>query len=378
MAAAPGGGVFFQRYLHGLRGVAALAVLLFHWEQFFPAAGRWAQQFFPADTVLDPTIYVGFGWLGVPLFFVLSGLLLGAQVAQADLSGAFLTRFWRRRFFRIYPAVWLQLIVLLIVATFLPGLISQASYQTLWLQVLLWVNLPPAMASPLNGVWWTLPVELGFYVLLPLVGWASQRVGWVSLLVAGLAVTLVWRLWLFSTFEGDNYQVILTALDSLPGVLFTFMLGYSLNFLPNPSSERAKWRGLVIALVVLLALFQWQLTLDAVYWSGHWILLVWPPMVAVAVAGLVYCLREPPKAFHWLGTPVFMWWGNISFGIYLWHFPVMRCLVMIFPESWGSPEMSLLALFVSAAATFVLATISFYLVERPLMGWGSRPGHASA
>ena len=83
----------FNPFLHSLRGIAACSVLLFHWEQHFPAAGHWLQQFFPAQTLLDPTIYIGFGWMGVPLFFILSGWLLGAQViamvARRFLCGAF-------------------------------------------------------------------------------------------------------------------------------------------------------------------------------------------------------------------------------------------------------------------------------------------------
>ena len=86
---------------------------------------------FPSRYRLDPTTYIGFGWMGVPLFFILSGWLLGAQVIAANLSPQFLRRFWLRRFLRIYPAVWAELLVLLLVAGAIPGLITQASYDTL-------------------------------------------------------------------------------------------------------------------------------------------------------------------------------------------------------------------------------------------------------
>lgn len=137
----------FNPVLHSLRGIAACAVMLFHWEQYFPAAGQWVQQFFPADTLLDPTTYMGFGWLGVPLFFILSGWLLGPQVIAGSLSPQFLSRFWFRRFLRIYPAVWAELLVLLLVAGAIPGLVTEASYDTLPFQFLLWVNLPPRYGS---------------------------------------------------------------------------------------------------------------------------------------------------------------------------------------------------------------------------------------
>ena len=103
-----GGSAFpnFNPALHSLRGLAACAVMLFHWEQFFPAFGALVQGLVPANSLLDPTAYVGFGWMGVPLFFILSGWLLGGQVIRADITTGYLRHFWTRRFLRIYPAVW--------------------------------------------------------------------------------------------------------------------------------------------------------------------------------------------------------------------------------------------------------------------------------
>ena len=140
-----GGSAFpnFNPAVHSLRGLAACAVMLFHWEQFFPAFGALVQSLVPANSLLDPTAYIGFGWMGVPLFFILSGWLLGGQVIRADITAGYLRHFWTRRFLRIYPAVWAELLVLLLLARSIPGLIDAASYNTLHLQFLLWLNLPP-------------------------------------------------------------------------------------------------------------------------------------------------------------------------------------------------------------------------------------------
>ena len=362
----------FNAHLHALRGLAALAVLLFHWYQFFPAAASVIRPERFAGTVLDPTVYLGFGWMGVPLFFVLSGYLLGGQVAHVELTGTFLKRFWVRRFLRIYPAVWAELVILLMLGTFITGLISKQGMETLWLQFLLWINLPPLMAQPINGVWWTLPVELGFYVLLPFIGWAVRHIGWKVMLALAVGVTLGWRGMLFVTTNTDNYLTILPVLDSLPGVFLTFILGFSLNFLPLEVSARIGRWGIAVSLVVLLALMQWQLTLNEVYWTGHWILVVWPPLTAIPIAALVYFFRRPPTGWRWLGQPLLIWLGHVSFGIYLWHFQVMRVLVLLFPQAWDSPLASLLALMISLPATLCLAAMSYYLIEKPLMGWGKK------
>ena len=112
---------------------------------------------------------------------------------RADITAGYLRHFWTRRFLRIYPAVWAELLVLLLLARSIPGLIDAASYNTLHLQFLLWLNLPPFMAAPLNLVWWTLPVELAFYLFLPLLGWCAGFVNWRVLLLSSLSITLAWR-----------------------------------------------------------------------------------------------------------------------------------------------------------------------------------------
>ena len=145
----------FNRNLHALRGIAAMAVLVFHWYQFFSAAGESIRPVSWEGTLLDPAIYLGFGWMGVPLFFVHRDTF--CRVLGARFNGAFLKRFWLRRFLRIYPAVWAELLILLALGTVLSRLGDGRSPS-----VLLWINLPPLMAQPINAVWWTLPVELGF------------------------------------------------------------------------------------------------------------------------------------------------------------------------------------------------------------------------
>lgn len=364
----------FSRTLHALRGIAACAVLLFHWYQFFPSAGATIRPDLLAFTLLDPTTYLGFGWMGVPLFFVLSGYLLGGQVIDTEFSSAFLRRFWLRRVLRIYPAVWAELVVLLLLSTVIAGLISQQGMATLPLQFLLWLNLPPFMAQPINGVWWTLPVELGFYLLLPLLGVLARYTRWWIILFGCALVTLGWRSVWFVATDTQNYLGILPVLDSLPGVLLTFILGFSLNYLPTDLSVRRRRWGALACLITLLSLMQWQLRLDDVYWTGHWILVVWPPLTAIPIAGLVYFLRDadPPREWRWLNSSGLVWLGHVSFGIYLWHFQVMRVLVLLYPEAWATPLNSLLALAISLPVTLLLAALSFYLIEQPLMGWGKK------
>jgi len=355
--------------VHGLRGVAALAVVLFHWYQIFPAASGSIGSYFPNDSILNPTSYLGFGWIGVPLFFVLSGYILGVQVISQSPSRAFLIRFWRRRFTRIYPAVWLHLICLLIAGLYVPRLIEPAMWDALFWQFTLWINMPPNMQAPISNVMWTLPIELSFYLLLPFIGVLSRRVDWRFLLLSALLITLGWRVFIMQWKAVPHYTVVLPWLDLLPGTLFTFMVGFSLNFLPSELPRRVARRGLVLSVAIFLLLLQWQLVLSDVYWTGHWVLVVWPVCVAASLGAIVFYSTRTNASVAWFSSRAMIWLGNISFGIYLWHYPIMRSMFYLFKEEWTSVAMSALALPIALLATLPIASLSYRWVERPLMGW---------
>lgn len=363
----------FSASLHGLRGLAALAVVLFHWYQIFPASSRQIEPLFPESSVLNPVSYFGFGWLGVPLFFVLSGYLLGSKVIDQRLNRGFITRFWRRRLLRIYPAVWFHLLVLLALAPHVAGLVKPEMWDSLGLQFLLWINMPPQMQAPISNVLWTLPIELTFYLLLPFLGAISHRVHWVVVLVGALFITLGWRAYWLLSQDLNNYVVLLPYLDMLPGTLFTFMVGYSLNFLHPIVSPSVRRACLILSFTVFIALLQWQLSLNEVYWTGHWILAVWPPCVALTIAAIVYLIDQPSMPVRWLGHPIMIWLGNISFGVYLWHYPIMRAMKLSVPDLWVSPLLSFVALPVALLLALPIATLSYRFIERPLMGWHNAP-----
>ena len=363
----------FSASLHGLRGLAALAVVLFHWYQIFPALSRQIEPLFPEGSVLNPVSYFGFGWLGVPLFFVLSGYLLGSKVIDQRLNRGFTTRFWRRRLLRIYPAVWFHLLVLLALAPHIAGLVKPEMWDSLGLQFLLWINMPPQMQAPISNVLWTLPIELSFYLLLPFLGAISRRVHWVVVLVGALFITLGWRAYWLLSQDLNNYVVLLPYLDMLPGTLFTFMVGYSLNFLHPIVSPSVRRACLILSFTVFIALLQWQLLFNEVYWTGHWILAVWPPCVALTIAAIVYLIDQPSMPVRWLGHPTMIWLGNISFGVYLWHYPIMRAMKLSVPDLWVSPLLSFVALPVALLLALPIATLSYRFIERPLMGWHNAP-----
>ena len=366
----------FVPVLHGLRGMAAVGVLLFHWSQIFPAMnGVLAAMRWGPEPWMNLSLPLALGWQGVPLFFVLSAFLLTSQWIGRPLSATVMATFWKRRFLRIYPAHWLQLAILLGVVAWLPTLWRPFDASDVWLNILLWVNLPPAMSAPLNPVWWTLPIELSFYLILPLLILLQRRIGWGWVFVLCAGTSILWRAGVMWSFSGENLAARIPVLDAIPGTLAVFGAGFAMAFfVQDMRGEHTPGRRLLLLAVVLwLALQYWLMDNVDAYFNGHWMMSLWSPLNGLAIAVGVYSVLQPGRGFGLLGSRPMVWLGDLSYGIYLWHFPVQNAMRLLWPDAWNTPASSLLALALSTAVTLAFAALSYYAVERPLMGWGKHP-----
>ncbi|WP_299773799.1 acyltransferase [uncultured Pseudoteredinibacter sp.] len=355
--------------LHGLRALAAISVLLFHWGSaigFFSQAQKLTTVSFAgvSFSVLAP---LDFGWLGVPVFFILSAVLLGEAWKDKELNISSYFDYLRRRFLRIFPAFWLQLLLLVALAS-VAGIAFELEGTWHFIRhALLLINLPPWMDMPINPVWWTLPVEFTFYLLLPFMAVVFRSRSLIYLLLFGLLLTICWRLAVFSYYDLENYASKIYVLDALPGVMFTFCLGLAVALSGKSKAITFLSGGLafnfaIVGFVGLLVLLKLNL---ASYWSGGLLLLVWPAMVAVCLTVIVVRLKF--YEVRLLSSKVLQYLGDISFGIYLWHYPVLQFLSLHIEntdQGFGSMLISLLA---TLAITVVLAHLSYRLLELPCM-----------
>jgi peptidoglycan/LPS O-acetylase OafA/YrhL len=216
-----------------------------------------------------------------------------------------------------------------------------------------------------------MPVELMFYFLLPLLILCQRRYG-LGLVVAGiLAVTLAWRSWVIARYTGHDFSApeLLMVLDALPGVLMTFGAGFGAAFLQDQIKKASAIPLLWASILLFIVLQTLLVSFIEIYWQGGWLLCLWNSGISISMAGFIVALCKLPDhvPYKFLSTKPMIALGDWSFGIYLWHFPVLELLKRLFPDWGASPFSSLWALGITLVVTVFMAALSFINLERPLM-----------
>jgi peptidoglycan/LPS O-acetylase OafA/YrhL len=369
--------------LTGLRGLAAFAVFAFHAWQFAGSAPVGA-----GVPVLGPAVewLLRIGWSGVDVFFTLSAFLLALPYARAATLGSGRPpwrAYLRRRFARIFPSYWAQLAIVLVAAAAgaswgstvpaWPGWGAAAAHVVLWLDA--WPRIDPML-----GHWWTLPVEWGFYLVLPLLAYALAPRRWPWLLcLVGLA--WAWRAaWLLHPRADFAH---FAWINQLPGRIDQFAIG----MLAALAWVRLQARGRSLAprhadalLVMSVAAFVAMpalLLLDGrptvtQAASLHPAVVAWHGLASVAVAGVLFaCASGAPLAGRILAARPVHWLGEVSYSLYLWHYPVVLWMQW---QSGGRVAPTDFWPFLSACLllSLALATASWWFVERPAQAWAKR------
>ncbi len=348
----------YQPGLDGLRALAVLAVLLYH------SGYSW----------------MGGGFLGVDVFFVLSGflitsLLLGEWSVRSSIS---LRAFYQRRARRLLPALFALLIgVVLVAAIFIPdelgrlrGEVAGAlTYVTNWYLILQQTSYFQALGrpSPLQHLW-SLAVEEQYYVfwpllLLVLLRLVGGRRGPLFVLIALGALLSTAEMWLLFQPFSDPSRVYFGT-DTRAA---TLLVGSALAVIWRPDAlARLLPFGRQIALEVvtvvsLAAVIAFTVLTDAygdfLYHGGFLLLAV---VAAVLIAAVTHPAALIGRAV--LGHPVLRWFGVRSYAIYLWHWP----LFVITRPGLDTAVDGIPLLVLRLVATVALADLSYRLVEVPI------------
>lgn len=311
--------------LDAVRGLAALAVVLFHYTVIFP-------QMYPAAKVID--VAFPYGKFGVHLFFMVSGFVILKSLAERRGKG-----FVKSRFIRLYPLYWASIILTFAVIQFAPFSyevsLSALAMNFTMLQSFFYVQA-------VDGVYWSLAYELGFYVLLYAVFRLKLErfIAWVPAIfeVSSLAYSVI------SPFIPYPLNLILVV--HVYGHLFAGGLALYLLRCGGGSV----WQWLVVA---ALPLIQW-------HHDGIEGLIVGLVIVAI----MCWAVFGEQQAAGWI-TPL-LWLGSISYALYLTHqmigFVVMARLQMFGLGAWPS-------FIIMLGLALLIAHLLTTKVEAPAARW---------
>lgn len=315
--------------------------------------------------------------LGMPLFFVLSGFLIFRPFVAAALEARHvpdLGRYATRRAARIVPAYWAAILIPA-AALALLGHGEARPVEQLPVFLLFLQNYNPVTANHLNPPTWTIVVEVSFYIVVPLIAivgaWVTARFTRLearrTVLAIGCVVLLLVGAYVLGqcALNGPNHTPLK---DSLLGRLASFAAGMLAAVLVHGRSvgrpPATILAGVGVALVALEGTVR-GLSLGSADLRD--IVVDTPASIgfALLVAGLALSQVPGEKL---LSRGPLRWYGKYSYGLYLWHFPVIYALRSLgwWPDSL--PE-AIVATMVPATA---LAVVSWWLLEKPAIDWAHR------
>ena len=342
--------ITYQPALDGLRAIAVIAVLLYHHHRGagFGRVGRG-------------------GFLGVDVFFVLSGYLITSLLLQEHASSGSIAfgRFWGRRARRLIPALLVMLVLVVLLSRLAYGTGQQQRIHGDLLYTLFYIEnwhiaLWHGTVQSAIGPTWSLSVEEQFYLVWPvvLVGLLaathrSRRR--LSFVLAGLAVaSAVWTaLWLSPAraFFGTDARAQELLVGATLAAVTTRFGGMAV-----PERFRRLLNGAGIVLLIgLVALLLGAPGSAAIWQRGG--TLVFAIGIAILIAAAVQA-RGSARVF--LAAPGLVAIGRISYGLYLFHFPVFA-----WTGAWTGVDRGLL-LVIRVGITFAIALASYRLVEQPI------------
>jgi peptidoglycan/LPS O-acetylase OafA/YrhL len=339
----------YSPQLDGLRGVAIVIVMIFH-------AG---------------VPYFNGGFIGVDIFFVLSGFLITLLLLQEHEKNhsVSLKNFYARRILRLAPALFLLLFAFCLYSLiWVDKTKATSNYIDALISLLYLSNWSRAMSihpPDFLGHTWSLSIEEQFYFLWPLTLLAMlsllKNLKYVFALTALLAVSS-WFLRIYLSLNGATIERMYNGLDTRADAL---MVGCALAVLLQQWHKKGTnihhFRRLIsfgamlacACLIMIVYKGNWRDTY--MYHFGFF-------AIEIFVAVLLVEILTNPKGLlsMLLSRKWIVWIGSISYGLYLWHYPIFRVL-----RNYGADTLTVVI--AGFPTTFIVAVISYYALERPML-----------
>ena len=361
------------RSIDALRGIAALGVVLYH-------AIDQSEKVLPTNLLRYPMRLIqfgsSFGYVGVFLFFVISGFCIHLQWCRSrsvkqEPTVAF-GKFWRRRIRRLYPPYLITLVLFLLLTALTVG-ISETRFfvYDLLMHVLMLHNLDPKTCYSINGVFWTLAIEEQLYLAYFVLLFLRRRWGWPVTLTVCLLARAAWMT--FSHLVWLKTGIGVPVPEAAASHWFTWALGaiaveawFGFVKLPNWTRD-LKLGTFFITAASAMAYFGSSIPKDTIWHISSWFLLhpLWGVGFFILVNRAVSAEDRWIREFKlpWL-ISIFATLGVFSYSIYLTHeLTIMQAWRWANPAAWQMQNVFLITI----PATIVFAWLFFWFCERPFM-----------
>jgi peptidoglycan/LPS O-acetylase OafA/YrhL len=332
--------------LDGLRGLAILLVVLYHNFSFIN--------------------YSIFGWIGVDLFFVLSGYLITSILLKAINSPNYLKNFYVRRLLRIFPLYYTFLIIFLIIFPQIPSLKSALSYYTnnqfwlwLYLQNWLYVFKEPQHAEMLNHLW-SLAVEEQFYLIWPCLILLIRKPKILFVFVAFLLLLVMATRFIIWTLKIEHLSYFslytFTRIDGICiGCMLALLRQINISFLNKNTA--------VVVFTLAGMNFLFYFFNSFYHFTFPYLAIVGYTTFAVMFGLLVNeaVTKQTPIINKIFGTRILVFFGKISYGFYMFHWPIYLIVtpyIHEFLQSAINVQSSLFKILSALSATILALLVS--------------------
>lgn len=333
----------YNASLDGIRGIAVILVMVFHSKApFFPG-----------------------GYLGVDVFYVLSGFLI-TSILHGELArtGTIdIPRFYLKRFARLAPPLFLMLALYLGLAPLAWPEYGQHGRDALLAAVYLsdYSRAIWGMPDMLRHTW-SLAVEEHFYLLWPLVVLLLRPLGPRGALHVLLLLYVSGTVWRISCAAFQGWDMTYYRFDTrMTGMLIGAAAAMMLSVDLSPRIGRVA-PALYLAFYLLFAVFAG--------WRDSAVLQYGVMLAELATAAAIIQVMQSQQPVRWLTSPLLVYVGQLSYGLYLFHFPVM--LYLRAEYGW------ITAITLGTAAAFVIAAASYHTLEAMVRRWRSSLRQADA
>jgi peptidoglycan/LPS O-acetylase OafA/YrhL len=343
-----------------LRGTAILAVVFYH--------------------NFDFVSFFRFGWMGVDLFFVLSGFLITNLLLQSVNNKFYFRNFYMRRVLRIFPLYYIVLLSFFLLS---PILFSQKGPQTtfsyynenkvwFWTYFQNWLMVEKGPAPvPFLSHFWSLAIEEQFYLIWPFILFFIRKTKSLKIVISVLiTIAIVSRLctWMMYPHEVESYYCnTFTRMDSL---LMGSLLAVHIKEGKGLSANLIHLVIISFILLIAASLFIFS-NVD----QGNFLF----PTIGYTISAIFFSvvlylfIKKEAILINWFRRlDALRFIGKISYGIYVFHIPIYLILASqlsaIVNSFFYSPEYA--ALFISALSvlvTIIISAASFHFIEKPIL-----------